>query len=304
MELSASEMIASVSSGEQSPQGGAPQADSQQQAQASQQQALNELEYEVKGKKIREPLDMIRKRASAGYHYAQQMEAFNKERQEWEAARKAEQEKWEAERKAYEPFKEMEDYARQNPQWVEYWKRAYEARNTPIPQGQPVEGSEQGAANPFDLAAHPYVKSLEEKISKLDQFFQDQKAREEQARVQQEDTAYRTAVDEVKKEWPTIDFDQADEHGRSLEYRILQHARANGINNFRSAFRDYYFDQLATKKAEQAKEALVQSKVADKRQGIVARGSAGMPQSARIDYKKTSWDDLSSLAKREAVGGN
>jgi len=296
MDLSASEMIASVSQGEQSPQGGAPSPEPQQQAQATQ----NEIEYEVKGKKIREPLDMIRKRASAGYHYAQQMEAFNKERQEWEAARKAEQEKWDAERKAYEPFKEMEDYARQNPQWVEYWKRAYEARNTPIPQGQqPIEGEQPSQ---MDLAAHPYVKSLEEKISKLDQFFQDQQAREAQARVQQEDNAYRSAVDEVKKEWPTIDFDQADEHGRSLEYRILQHARANGINNFRSAFRDYYFDQLAAKKAEQAKEALVQSKVADKRQGILARGSAGMQQDARIDFRKTSWDDLSSLAKRAAMG--
>jgi vacuolar-type H+-ATPase subunit I/STV1 len=289
MELSTGEMIASVS-GETSPQGASPGAEgTQQQAPAP----SNEHEYEVKGKKIREPLDMILKRASAGYHYAQQMEAYNKEKAAWEQQKA----QWDEERKAYDPFKEMETYGRQNPQWTEHWKRAYEMRHAPIPNQQgeaPVDGQ-------FDIAGHPIVKSLEERISKYEQRFQDMDHKEQQARIAQEDNTYRQAVESVKKEWPTIDFDQADEEGRSLEYRILQHARHNGISNFRSAFRDFYFDQLAAKKAEKAKEEVVSAKVADKRQGIIARGSASNPV-ARIDHGKMSWEDLATAGKREVMG--
>lgn len=283
-------MIASVSPGEQSPQGEAPGAESQQQAPA------DEWEYEVKGKKIKEPRDMVLKRASAGYHYAQQMEQYNKEKAAWEQQRDLDRQKWEEERKAYEPFKEMETFGRQNPQWVEYWKRAYEARNNPVPQGEGVQT--EGIQ---DIAAHPYVKSLEERVNKFAKFMEDQQHREVQAKTEQEDNTYRQAVDAVRKEYPEIDFDQADEEGRSLEYRVLQHARFNGIHNFRSAFRDLHFDQLAAKKIEKAKEEVAQSRVADKRQGIIARGSASNP-AARIDYRKTSWEDLGNLAKKEAMG--
>jgi hypothetical protein len=74
----------------------------------------------------------------------------------------------------------------------------------------------------------------------------------------------------------------------------------NGIGNFRSAFRDFYFDQLVAKKSEQAKEEVVRAKVADKRQGIVARGQ--IPPTERIDHKRTSWEQLGNLAKKEAMG--
>ena len=87
------------------------------------------IEYEALGATRKEPLDLVKKRASMGYDYAQKMEAFKQQQSEWEAKLKRAEE-------LNSKFAHLDEYAQQNPEWYQHWSQAYENRQAGL-NGEP-----------------------------------------------------------------------------------------------------------------------------------------------------------------------
>src|SRR4051812_40705324 len=68
-------------------------------------QAAEEFEITWNGRQIKAPKDKVLQWASQGYDYPQKMAELKKQREEFD--------------RAYSPYKTVDDYAKQNPEW---WK--------------------------------------------------------------------------------------------------------------------------------------------------------------------------------------
>lgn len=191
-------------------------------------------EYQANGKTIREDLQTILKRASQGYNYAQSMHDHKQAVEQFSQERKSHLDQ-------YGEWKQMHEYASQNPEWAEFVRGQWEQKEA-FGQQQPVEQAE--SMNQPQVS--PEIKAF------MDEYRQDKRLRMEEA----EDAALNEQIQSVQKEFPDFDLSHTDpETGASLEMQVLEHARANGINSFKAAFKDLLFDQIVNKKITASKEA-------------------------------------------------
>jgi hypothetical protein len=196
--------------------------------------------YTALGKEREEPLSVILKRASQGYDYSQKI-----------AEMKAQQAAFEDQKRAVLEsegrWKPYDDYAKQNPEWYQHWSQAWEQR-----QAQPGQIQE---TNPAPWRSE--IEQLKSEFGGVKEFISKQKQ-------SLEDKAYWDEVASVQKEFDKLDLSQADENGETLEYKVLKHAKENGINSFRVAFRDYFWDKAKEIQSQKAKEEHVKT-IQDKR---------------------------------------
>ncbi len=217
--------------------------------------------------------DKARTWLSQGHNYAQKMGALNQERAAWQRQR----EEQDARVKAYEPFKELDDYAKQNPDWWKHVSESYQQRGV--------------AQVPPELQAHlsPVLQRLEQTEGVLQQW----KSAEEQKQIEAEDAKLDQEVQSIREKHPNIDLSAVDpESGRSLEWRIYKHAADNGIKSFTTAFRDYLHDRLiddakASTLSQQAKDAQDKAK-----KGIIGTTRTPTKGLQVASTKGKSYDDL------------
>jgi hypothetical protein len=219
-------------------------------------------EFTVGGKVVKADRDQLLKWATMGYEAPNQIGSLRKELDSW---------------KQKEPyFKEIEgkykaidDYARQNPQWLTHIQTQYEQTLAQQQQSNPLL---------------PKLQTLEEQVNDVLQF--------KQSFVQQqEDKAYQTDLATVKKNYPKIDLDTPDESGRSLEYKVLEFAQKEGIRSFDKAFKLFYHDELLNRAREEAKENLIKDKVAKSKLGLLSTNSAPTT-SKEMNVKGKSYNQL------------
>jgi prefoldin subunit 5 len=248
-ELSAEEMLASVKE-ESAP---ATAAATPETAQTPQQSPFDpsKLEYEVNGKKIIEPWEMVQKRAQMGYHYAQQMEALKREREGFDQERSKYQ-TYEQQVKELGRWKEYDEFARSNPEWARHVEEAWNNRQN---LGQSTQGLQD-----------PRFEALQKEIAEL-RGLKDEFATEKQKiQYAAEDKQFDSEIGSVAKKFG-VDFQISDEQGASLEWRVLEHMKKMGMDGsipgqFEAAFKDYHFDNLVGKQKEaaQAKPRLAQKR--------------------------------------------
>lgn len=248
---------------------------SQQQTQ-SQQQAAQEFAIKYGGKEIKAPIEKILRWAEQGYEAPQKIGELNKQLETWKTK---EQQLKELEGK----YKTVDDYARENPDWFQFIQQEYSKR---------TQSQQQDPNNHY--------------ISELKQQFEQQKSvldtlmkEREEARIKQEDEQYNQNFETLKKTYPKVDFNSVDESGKSLEYRVLEHATKNGINNFTTAFKDYYFEDLQKLKEIEAKEKLLKDKQANTKLGILNVSSTPTPKRVSDNVKGKSYNDLEREALEE-----
>jgi len=196
-------------------------------------QTLSDLEFEAGGKPIKVPYSdpRVKQWASQGYDYAQKMAAFKAEQQGLAAQRQ----KYEQD---YAPYKTIDEYAKQNPEWWAQVESAFQAKDT---------AKESGAEVPS------WVK---EKLDQATQFIDEFKSQKAEEQRKTEDKALDEEIQSIRKQYPNLDWDALDERGQSLEKRVLQHAIDSEIKSFRTAFRDYNHDSLLKLHEERGKEAV------------------------------------------------
>ena len=244
-------------------------------------QQVQMFKYPANGREIEEPLDVILKRASQGYNYAQHMEGFKRQQTELEQKRLQveEQEK---------RWREYDEYARSNPEWANHVRNAWENRTS-------FNSNEQTGVNqnlPPEIVAE---------LNELKQFRNEFKTHQENLKREREDLALNEQIESVRKEYPDIDLSYTDpESGKSLEWQIIEHAQANGISNFKSAFRDFYHDKLMSRAVTKAKEDAAKELQTRQQKGFIAQSDTPMlKNSSGRSTRNMSYFDLAIEGGKE-----
>lgn len=244
-------------------------------------QTIDEFDLTVGGKQIKAKRDQLIQWAQQGYTAPGKISSLTKEIESWKQKYTQLEPEYNAYKEKYAP---IDEYVKQKPEFWDHVLKQWEQR----------EQLFNDQANP--LARE--VNDLRTQLQDLIQYKNQIEAERQNTRITQEDQQYMTVLEETKKQYADVDFDSPDETGKTLEYRILEHAQKEGIKNFQTAFRDYYHDELTKRAAAKAKEDLTKNKVKNTKLGIL--GITPTPNHRPTgDHRKMSYDDLAEEAKRE-----
>jgi hypothetical protein len=189
-----------------------------------------------------------------------------------------------------EKYREIDEYARQNPDWFDHWNNAYQNRSIQI-GGSP----ENQGFDPDQITS-----LIDQKLAPFQETLQQQKLRMEQERVSQEDAALDSQVDSTIKEFQDVDFTATDPNtGKSLEYQIYEFMAQNNIGDFNKAYKIMHYDQIMARNIERAKSDLVKQEQAKKKQGIVSESSGAKRQGIPQDINKLTPDQFEQLQMEE-----
>ena len=237
-------------------------------------------EYEItwNGKAIKAPIDKITQWASQGYDYAQKMGEFNKSRTEYEARQKALSE-------MEGRYKPIDEYVRQNPEWWNHVTQSFESR------------AQAGGADPVMSKVQEILQS---KLQPIEQYIQSQSNKEQAQQREAEDGRLKSDISSIREQYKDLDFDTADDTGKSLEYKVLEYAAQNGINSFKTAFRDFHHDTLLKLAEERGKQQVVKDTQKRTKLGLLGSTQAPTKQlTAATDVKAKSYDALYQEALQE-----
>lgn len=259
-ELSTDQMIAEVQAE------AAPEPSAQETAPAASQESAQPepsmYEYTANGKTVQEPLDVILKRASQGYNYAQHMSEYKKKAEEVDS-------RYNSAVELEKKYGEIDKFAQENPEWNDHLHKSWESRFDI--SGQNTEAPQQQAAMPAQL---------QQEFNAMKEFVEGIKA-------ERADAAYSGAVSKVKDAYPDIDFSSTDpETGTTLEQQVLNFAEQNNIGKFEPAFKAYYHDQLVERARTQAKDQMAEN--------LKQRSKAGLLGTSQTPNGSSDDDDFPS----------
>lgn len=230
-----------------------------------------EFEFQYNGKNIKAPVDKFKQWASQGYDYSQKMADFNRRTQEFET-----------QSKSLSPFREVDEYARQNPEWWNHVRSAYESR---------AQQQQQVGDIPQELTG--VIDPLKSKIDEIDQWRQSVEQERVAYQRNQEDQALEGEIKSIRESYQDLDFDRVDEQGHTLEAKVLKHAVDNGIKNFKTAFRDYMADELVKRAEARGREAAVKERQENAKRGLLGRTQAPTKGiTVAQNHRNKSYDDL------------
>lgn len=240
---------------------------------AQPQTTVQEFEYQANGKTIKEPIDMILKRASQGYNYAQHMTDYKTKAEELQAR---EQKALELEQK----YGEIDKYAQENPEWNDHLHKTWQSRFDITGSGQQDLSSQQGSIP-----------------SQFQKEFNEMKSVVDTIKAERADQAYQSAFNKVKESYSDIDFEATDPNtGMNLEQQVLNFAQENGITKFEPAFKAYYADKLIERARSQAKDQMAGDIKQRAKAGLLGTSQAPARSEGNMDmppnYKNMSMDQL------------
>jgi hypothetical protein len=242
------------------------------------------IEYTTEGgKTVKETLDMLKKRAAMGYNYAQQMERIKQR----EAALNGQAQQFESLKR----WQEYNDFAEKNPEWAKHVETSWEQRERVL--------QSQGADDP-NSPLHAELQAVKGQLSEVSNFLGQLKQERQVQQQAAEDTALTSEIKSIREKYQDLDFDLADESGKSLEYRVLEHAAQNGIKSFKTAFHDFYHDHLIKMREDKAKEGVVREQQRQRKAGIIGVSDVptkGLNQAQSV--KNKSYDQLIQEALKE-----
>lgn len=246
----------------------------------TQTQAQKEAEYEyaARGKTIKEPISKILERASRGYDYAELVSGHKQKEDAFNAK--------------FGTYVEIDRAAQENPEWWNHVMNSYQSRGQQqAPELQNQNSNEQTTALPPE-----FQKALGE-LQELKSWKQEFDTKQQQEQAQKEDQKLDEEITSVFGTYKNIDFKKPDNDGKSLEYKVLEHMRDNGIKSFKTAFRDFYHDHLIKHAEEGAKEKLAKDFQGRTKLGLL--GTAPKELTGAKNHKSKSYDDLANEALRE-----
>src|SRR3990167_423613 len=245
-----------------------------------------EYEYNALGKKIKEPLSMVLKRASQGYDYAQKMSEFKKQQDEFQGK--------------FQNYSDIDSYAQQNPTWWNHVVQAYQTRdqngqiqnvNQPN-QNQNFNPDSPAVDQPDPFASSPHFQRVNQELQEMKSWKQQLDSEKAFQAQQVEDSKLDAEIKSIQSNYPNIDFTTPNEEGKSLEFQVLAHMRENGIKSFRVGFRDHQHDQLLSLAQEKAKEKVAKDFQNRTKLGLLSSGPAPREITPAQNLKQMSYNDL------------
>jgi hypothetical protein len=245
----------------------------------AQKQAIQEMEFTWNGKPIKAPVDRFKQWASQGYDYAQKMQEFN-----------ARQAAFEKSQKEFEPLKqrysEIDEYARQNPQWLEHVNQAY------------MQAIGQAESN--GTGQSPEIMALKQELLELKSFKEELTSERQAAKVAEQDQKLSEEIQSIQDKYKDLDWATPNEHGKTLETQVLEFAIQNGIKNFEHAFKLFNHDSLIKLHASKAKEEQVKAKQAQTKAGLLGSTPAPTKEFGKVtNLKSKSYNDIAREALEE-----
>lgn len=244
-------------------------------AQAPVEAAPSTHEITVNGKQIAATVDQLKQWASQGHDYSQKMESFKAQQEEFNSK--------------YKSLSEIDEFAKQNPDWFDHVQDAYNSRD---------QQAQQAAQE--DTAGDPEITAIKETLGDLANFKQEFIASQNRIQREDEDKLLDLEIKSIKDQYKNEDWNTPDENGHTLESRILQHATKIGVDKFSVAFRDHMHDSLITKAREAGKSALGEDLAKKTKLGLLGISSTptkGLTGAGNV--KSKSYDDLLAEAKEE-----
>jgi hypothetical protein len=215
----------------------------------------------VGGKEVKGTIDQLRKWASMGYEAPNKIGQLNQQLEQWKQ-KEAQFKEWQ------EKYSAVDEYAKQNPQWWNHVTKNWEQVSQQMNENNPLLQE---------------LNSLKATVQDLAQY-------KNNIVMQQEDKVYEEEKSKITQQFPDVDLHSPGEDGKSLEYKVLEHAQKMGIKNFTTAFRDFYHDEIVKRASEKAKEQVVKEKQTKSRLGIV--GQTAQPITKQFDVRGKSYNQL------------
>jgi hypothetical protein len=250
-----------------------------------------EFEINYKGEAKKLPLSKLRDLAQQGFDYSQKMSEFNKLKAKYDSQEKEFNDR-------YKRFSEMDRYIAENPDWWNHVNQAWTSRDMQQANQMGVAPSTaQQLTN--DPAVMEQFEALKNEIQGLKSFKDSVETERAQAQRAQEDRKYEEELTSLQKQYPTVDFNKPDETGNTLEYNVLKHANENGIKSFKTAFLDFYHDNLMKIAEMKAKETFAKDSQQIKKLGISTQQPQMKRQGPSRPVSQMSYEDLTKEALAE-----
>ncbi len=246
----------------------------------------DEIEYTASGKAIKEPLAKVLQRAQMGYNYAQNMADFNRQKSEFEQGKKT----FEADA----DWKEISDYAKQDPDWAQHTRDMWEKRQAWRTENQ---------NDPTLLE----INRLKAELAPVKSEFEAWKQERDQAKIEKENQELDAEIKTVGEKYAKIgvDLSSMDEStGLSMESTVVDYAYNNGIKSFKTAFLEVYGDKIEARREESLKAQWVKEQATRTKQGFIGR-TPTPTQGKRAEISgNRSFDDGAEEAKAALKAGH
>lgn len=200
-----------------------------------------------RGQNVEIPQDKVEQYLSKGWDYETKMRDFHMSKQEIENARAELEKNKTLLESQYSELKQLDDYARQNPEWLETVKSAWQAKNDQVQ-------NQLNNTDPND-PVYKRIQEIESRYSKQQEFIDNLIKREETELRAKRDAELDSKIMEIKNKYSWLDWN-SKENGSSLEYKIVDHALKNGINDPEAALLHLKNDDIF-KKIEMAAKSEV-----------------------------------------------
>lgn len=243
----------------------------------TQAQAIQELEFEVRGKPFKVPFNdpRLKQWTQQGYDYQQRMQEFTKRVSEIEAKEKQFQEL----ESKFKPYREIDEYARTNPDWWKHVESQWQSR------GQ----AQQDPNNPLVQE----LTQLKQELTGIKEFTQTLQEKEQKAKIEQEDTALGEEMKSIREKYANLDFQTPDAEGKNLEYRVLEYASQKGITDYTTAFLAFNHDRLVQIAKEQALAEVSKGQAKQKQAGVVGKTTSPTKTLSEVtNLKNKSYDNI------------
>lgn len=235
------------------------------------------FELKYNNKTVKGDRNQFTQWAQQGYDYAQKMERFNSEQAAWNAQKAQHEAQW-------QKYKQIDEYARQNPAWAEYLDTSWNQRNAQAQTQQP-----------FDVSSirQQVLQELQGEIAPVKAWFEEQ-------RIKEQDTALQKEIDTIQAKYPDLDLSLVDQSGKTLERRVMEFAQQTGIPTFTAAFQAYTYDQRAQSAEAKGREALAKEQDKQRRAGLLGQAptTQQQPFDPRLDRKRSYSDIAEDEARR------
>ncbi len=225
-----------------------------------------EVDLVIDGQTFKAPMSRVKQWASQGRNYAQLVEKFNAKQAEFD--------------KNYKTYADIDKYA-QTPEGAAWWKATQEAYQQKLSQA-----GQDPSASP---ALPPEVKAQLDQLTEFKSRFESEQANK----------ALDAEVQDIRKEYPNLSWETLDDSGTSLEQRVYDHALKNGIQSFKTAFRDLMHDSIIKYREDQAKERAVKELQAQRKGGLMGVTTTPQRQPDAGPKKFESYDDAATAALQE-----
>ena len=240
-----------------------------------------ERTLKVNGQEIKvDSEDKMLQWAQQGHDYGQKMQDFNKDKAAFDEKNSL--------------YQDIDNYASENPEWWDHVQSSFNNKDA-------SQLTQSGVDQEKPTEENPAFAELRSEMDELREFKSDILAEREAGKRDSEDKALDAEINGIKENYSDINWNDANDKGQNLETQILEHARENGINSFKTAFRDYYHENLIAKSQMQTKEKFMGEIQRQKQLGILGETPSPVKNGLTVptDIKNQSYDSLVNDALRE-----